>query len=299
MKSARGTLEKSVQIRSSREGVISVTATANSPKMAADLANFYVENLDRLHTRLNVTEAGRSRAFLETRVAEAEKGLRDAEDNLRTYQSQTKAVIMEGQAKAAIESMARLEGQILASEVQLRALETYATTKNPDVIRLRESIQEMREQLRRMEYGRESQSSGPTAPTADGRRVAQAAGRGKGGAVGDFAVPLGAIPETGTELARRLREVKIQETIFTLLTQQLEQAKITEAQDTPTARILDRAVPPEWKARPAVVKNAGLAALLSLVFGIGLAIVLESLRVSREQRSRVHVQGDEPRMGPA
>jgi uncharacterized protein involved in exopolysaccharide biosynthesis len=263
MRLARQRLEKLTSIKVSKEGVISVTATAYDPKMAADIANFYVENLDRLNTSLNVTDAGRSRRFLEARVSQAEQGLREAEEKLRGYQSQSGAVVLEGQAKAAIEGMARLEGQIQAAEVQLRNLETFSTSRNPDVIRLKESIDEMRRQLKQMEYGRESAA----------RRRA-----GGGGAAADFAVPLGTIPETGIQLARLLRDTKLQETVFTLLVQQLEQMKIAEAKDTPTVRVLDQAVPPEWKSRPSVSKNTALAGLVSLLAALPLAFALENAR---------------------
>jgi tyrosine-protein kinase Etk/Wzc len=290
LRDARAKLEKMTTVRVSREGVISVTATTYDPKMAADIANFYVENLDRMNTSINVTEAGRSRLFLESRVAEARMALREGEDRLKAYQSQTKAVVMEGQAKAAIEGAAKLEGQILAAEVQLKTLETYSTPRNPDVIKLRESVEEMRRQLKRMEYGRGPAGSGQRAAgsrqgtdvkgqTSEvrGQGSESSASEGEGGG-GDFAMPLGSIPTTGTQLARLIREAKIQETIFTLLTQQLEQAKIAEAKDTPTVRILDRAVPPEWKSRPSVLRNTIVAGILSLLGGVILAIVIEGMR---------------------
>jgi capsule polysaccharide export protein KpsE/RkpR len=146
-------------------------------------------------------------------------------------------------------------------------METFATQRNPDVIRLKEGIDEMRRQLRRMEYGR-------------------ATGNPKhepGGAAGDFSVPLGSIPGTGVELARLIREAKIQETIFTLLTQQLEQAKIVEAKDMPTVRILDRAVVPEWKSRPKVLQNVLVAGVSSLFLAIFVAFFLEYLEGARKR----------------
>jgi tyrosine-protein kinase Etk/Wzc len=299
MQSARIILQDMTNISASKEGVISVTASAHDPKMAADIANFYVENLDRLNTAINVTEAGRSRLFLEGRVAEAQKALREAEDRLKTYQSQTKAVVLEGQTRAAIEGAARLEGQIQAAEVQLKTLETYSTARNPDVIKLRESIDEMRRQLRRMEYGRgqkaeeRGQRSGvrgqKTGSGAVGTAVRVEEGvaeEGGGGMGGDFAVPLGSIPATGAELVRLIRELKMQETISTLLTQQLEQAKIAEAKDTPTVRILDRALPPEWKSRPSVLNNTAVAGIVSLFVGMLLAFILEGVKNAGARRRK-------------
>ena len=283
LRDARIRLQEMTNIRASREGVISVTVAAYDTKMAADIANFYVENLDRLNTTINVTEAGRSRLFLEERTAEAQTALRESEDRLRAYQTQTKAVVMEGQTKAAIEATAKLEGQILAAEVQLKTLETYSTARNPDVIKLKESVDEMRRQLRRMEHGRgEQRAEGRGQRTED--RGQRTEGRGQGtegstsedGGGGDFSMSLGSIPTTGAQLVRLIREAKIQETIFTLLTQQLEQARIAEAKDTPTVRILDRAVPPEWKSRPSVTKNTFMGGVIALLVGIVLALALES-----------------------
>jgi tyrosine-protein kinase Etk/Wzc len=282
MRNARAMLEDATDIRISREGVISITASTHDPKVAADVANFFVDNLDRLNTTINVTEAGRSRLFLEGRVIEAQKALHAAEDRLKVYQSQSKAVVMEGQTKAAIEGAARLEGQILAAEVQMKTLETYSTPRNPDVIKLKEGIEEMRRQLKRMEYGRETGGKGKE-KTTDGNEMATDGGnRGA-----DFAVALGSIPATVIELARLIRDAKMQETIFTLLTQQLEQAKIAAARDTSTVRILDRALPPEWKSRPSIARNTVMGGVFSLFVGIVLAFVLEGMERARARKREV------------
>jgi uncharacterized protein involved in exopolysaccharide biosynthesis len=66
------------------------------------------------------------------------------------------------------------------------------------------------------------------------------------------------------EQVRLIREAKIQETIFTLLRQQLERARIAKAKEIPSARILDRAAVPEWKSHPKVGLNLGVAGVLSL-----------------------------------
>ena len=52
-----------------------------------------------------------------------------------------------------------------------------------------------------------------------------------------------AVPELALQYARLFRQVKVQETLFTLLTSQYEQAKIAEARDTPTVQVLDSGVP--------------------------------------------------------
>ena len=58
------------------------------------------------------------------------------------------------------------------------------------------------------------------------------------------------IPESGTELDRLAREVKVQDQVFALLTAQLEEARVREHKDTPTLQALDRAEVPHHKHRP-------------------------------------------------
>ncbi|GAJ22508.1 unnamed protein product, partial [marine sediment metagenome] len=65
-----------------------------------------------------------------------------------------------------------------------------------------------------------------------------------------FSIPFAKLPELSLEYVRLLRDAKVQEAIYELLTQQYEQAKIMEVKDTPTVQILDRASPPEKKTSP-------------------------------------------------
>ena len=74
-----------------------------------------------------------------------------------------------------------------------------------------------------------------------------------------------------------MRDVKVQETVYTLLTQQLEQAKIAEVRDMPTVQALDKAVPADRKSRPKTVINMAIAGISSLFVGILLAFFLEYL----------------------
>lgn len=82
-------------------------------------------------------------------------------------------------------------------------------------------------------------------------------------------------------LARLLREAKIQESLFTYLTSQLEQAMIAEARDLPTLQILDRAVPSSKKVRPKVKQAVMFAGVLSLVAGFFLALIVDRIRTWR------------------
>jgi hypothetical protein len=56
------------------------------PKGAAEMANFYVDQLDRLVARFNTGEAGRQRSFVTEQLARAKGDLGAAEEALRSFQ---------------------------------------------------------------------------------------------------------------------------------------------------------------------------------------------------------------------
>jgi len=64
-------------------------------------------------------------------------------------------------------------------------------------------------------------------------------------------------PEIKFQYTRLQREAFVQNKLFTLLAQQLEQAKIDEARDETAFQVLDRAIPPERKSKPAVERLSG------------------------------------------
>lgn len=98
---------------------------------------------------------------------------------------------------------------------------------------------------------------------------------------------MNALPETGLELARLVREVKMNEQVFELLTAQYEDARVTEARDVVTVEVLDDAKPPEKKSRPhRIIMMAG-AFLASLVCGIGYAALKRDPSPGSKMRAAV------------
>jgi uncharacterized protein involved in exopolysaccharide biosynthesis len=255
-------LQDLTQIVVTKEGVIVVRIEDTDPKVAAEMANFYVDQLDRLVARFNTGEAGRQRGFVTEQLARAKGDLGAAEEALRSFQERNRAVVLQEQTKGAIDVAARLKGEIMAAEVQLQVLRNFATDANPDIVVISRRIDQMKRQLAQFEYG---ENPGRSPAGADRR---------------DFSVPFSKVPEVGLELARYTREVKVQETLVSLLTQQLEQARIAEAKDTPVVQVLDPAVPASRHVRPSFMINLGVSGLAGLLAGTLLAFVMEGARRS-------------------
>ncbi|MGB4893619.1 MAG: GNVR domain-containing protein, partial [Nitrospira sp.] len=84
------------------------------------------------------------------------------------------------------------------------------------------------------------------------------------------------VPDLALQYGRLFRELKVQETLYALLTSQYEQAKITEARDTPTVQVLDPPIPADKQIKPRVVFNTAVAGLLGACLAIILAYGLEA-----------------------
>jgi tyrosine-protein kinase Etk/Wzc len=250
---AIATLRRTTTVSVSKEGVISVAVEDTDPRLAAQMANFYLDELDRVVARFGMGEASRQRRFLTEQLARAKAQLDTAEDGLRRFQEDNRAIVLQEQTRGAIEAAARLKAEILAEEVQLGVLRDFATDANPEVVVRRRRIDEMNRQLARMQHGQ-----GPARTTT-------------GGEPRDYSVPFSRVPEVGLELARLTRDVKVQESLVTILTQQVEQARIAEAKDIPVVQILDRAVPAARHSKPRLPLNLALAAVIGLLVGFGLA----------------------------
>jgi tyrosine-protein kinase Etk/Wzc len=249
-----------------KSGILSVSVDDHDPQRAADMANAFVEELDHLSRHLTLTEASRQRAFLEGRLVEVNSDLANAEDALRAFQEKHGAIQMEEQAKSMIDLMGNLKGQLMAAQVQLGVTQRFASANSPEVDRVRTQISELQARIRNMEQG-------------EGERSA-----------GDVFLPTKAIPDLGLRYARLLRDVKVQETVFQLLTQQYELAKMEEAKDSPTIQVLDGAVVPEKKSKPSRRLIVVLAAMLSLIGASAVAVIRD--RGHREQEAGTEARGN-------
>ena len=247
-------LDKITKIEVSPEGLISVAVTYKNKYLAADIANAYIEELDKFNRETAMTTGKKYRIFIEKRLKETEDSLTKTEESLRNFQEKHRTIALDTEIEKAIETIATLKSQIILKEVQKGAA---GGINNPYIRSIDQELRELKKQLAKIEFG-----SGVK-------------GRDEFGA--GFSVPLSKLPEVSLEYARLLRDVKVQEAIYELLTQQYEQAKIMEVKDTPTVQLLDRASPPEKRCFPVRSKIVIFAFILSLIINVPLALFADYL----------------------
>jgi uncharacterized protein involved in exopolysaccharide biosynthesis len=261
---ARNKLIEALGTTSSKHGILSITVDASDPKMAADMANAFIEELSELTKRIAVTEASRRRLFFEQELDQVKGKLLLAEESMREFQENTGAMRIEDQAEAVIESFSHMRAKIAAKEVDLRVMRTYTTPRHPDFQRVEEEIKGMKEQLNMLEQ------SGEQKP--------------------DPFVPTGRIPSIETAYLRKLRELKYYETLLELIGRQYEIARVDEARESLLIQVLDKSVPPERRIKPnrlfMIVGSVcvGLVVSLAVVFLAEYRDLLRSRGSSRPLR---------------
>jgi uncharacterized protein involved in exopolysaccharide biosynthesis len=208
-----------------KSNVITLTVTDYDPATAAQIANAYVTELNRAAAGLNTGEAHRERVFLEGRLREAKQDLDQTALALSQYSSKNTIMDPQDQGRAMMDAAARVQGEIIAAEAELKGLEQIYSDDNVRVRTLKARIETLQGKLHGM-TGKQSQPAAPDYPS------------------------MTSLPILGYRYSDLYRQTKIQEAIYEFLTQQYETAKIDEARELPSVRVMDPAVPPERKSSP-------------------------------------------------
>lgn len=255
MEATRKVLEHRTTIKPmQKEGLIRISVRDHDPKRASDLANGYVDQLQRLNERLALTESSQRRLFLEQQLRQAKENLIVAEQTLQQTQQKTGMLQLDTQAKAIIATVANLRGEIAAQEVQVQAMKSFATNQNPDLVLAEEQLAGLRKQLAKVLHE---------------NNVTE----------GDIEIPTSRLPEASLAYLRAYRNVKYNETLYEILAKQYEAARLDEAKSASLAQVVDPATVPERKSFPPALILVIIGALFAGFFlGCAFVIVQEAYR---------------------
>ncbi len=128
-------------------GLVEVVVEDSDPKMAADMANAFVELLDRFNRDSRMTRGRRTRIFVERRLQDTRDSLAKAEERLAKYQAANKAVALSPEASSAIETAARLYAERAALNVRLGVIRGYTTEGSDEEIQTMQRLKQIDRQL--------------------------------------------------------------------------------------------------------------------------------------------------------
>ncbi len=261
-------LQERTSFSANEQGVVQISVEMRDPDLAAQVAQAFVAELDRVNQEKSLSRAKSSRRYIEEQLALTAANLKTASEALAKFQAKFKAVDLEEQTRVAIEKAGEIKGAIMAKEVQLAVTQQTLKADNPRILHLQKELEELRKQFEHLQFGN-------SIPFEEQR---------------DYFIPFADVPEVGLKFADLFREVKVQETVWQLLNQQYYSAKIQEARDTPTVQVLDVATPPERRTRPKRTLLVAVASILTLFLCIFFAFgqeYAENFRNNKAEFERV------------
>jgi len=226
--------------------------TDKDPRMAAEIANGYIDEFRKLSANLAITEAAQRRSFFQQQLLESQQNLLSAEEALKKTEQSTGVLQVDSQTRSLIESAATLRAQVVAKEVQLQGMRSYATEDNPEMLEAKQQLAALQAQLAKLGSSDQDAGSG-------------------------LLLPKGKVPEAEMEYIRKLRDVKYYDTISELIAKQFEMAKLDEARQGSIIQVVDTAAPPEYHSFPKRTITALVAMLLSFFAACAWALISHGL----------------------
>jgi uncharacterized protein involved in exopolysaccharide biosynthesis len=234
---ARKELSANTEISASRKGgIITISVYDRDPKRATAMAEEYVAELNRLMAQVSTSAARREREFLEDRLKVVKQELDSASKDLSQYSSKNATLDIQDEGKAIVDAAATLQGQLIAAQSELKGLEQIYTPGNVRVKSLQARVTELERKL--------DEIGGTKGISTQNTTVA-------GQNNDEFLVPsLRQLPLLGVTYGDLYRRVKIDETVYAFLTQEYELARVQEAKEIPSVKVLDPASVPERRSSP-------------------------------------------------
>jgi uncharacterized protein involved in exopolysaccharide biosynthesis len=254
MADTRNKLASRVNIAIDRKDqMIAISVTDRSPQRAADMARAYVDELNHLVSELSTSSARRERLFLESRLKQVNGDLEAAEKEFSQFASKNTAIDIKEQGRAQLETAASLQGQLMVARSELEGLRQTYVDSHIRIRTLKARVAELEAQLQQFGGKDQGKTVGPETGAAA------------------LYPSIRKLPLLGVTYADLYRRSRVQETVYEVLTQEYELAKVQEAREIPVIKVLDPAEIPEKRSYPPRLAVVGIFTmsstfLISIVF---------------------------------
>ena len=226
-----------------KSGILTIVVTDYDRQRATAMAQAYIEELNTLLSQVNNSAASKERQFLGQRLVTVNAELVSTEKELSQFSSKNATLDPQDQGKAMLDAAAALQGQLIAAKSELSGLEQIYTSENVRVRSLRAHVAELEQQINSFS-GKDYTGSTKLDPNALYPSLRQ-------------------LPVLGQQYVDLYRRAKVDETVFELLTEAYETARVEEARDTPSVKVLDTPRLPEKPSN----WSPPVLALIGLVLG--------------------------------
>ncbi len=239
------------------EGLLEVSFEDKNPQLAAEIANAFVGELNRVNREIVSERINRSREFVGERLLQVKAELDSAREAFKEFQLTHRAIDFDEQTRLAVEQAIGMKVKLAELDIDIKMKEATLGADNAKLKELKRQRETIQDQIEQLETRNPDSSF--------------------------FSLPISAIPTLRGQYEVLYSRVRVQESLYRILLEQLEQVKFQQQETTPNLSVLDSAVPPEQRSRPQRTLIVVGTFVLALLFSILLAAVVDY--VSRLKRS--------------
>ena len=243
-----------------RSGILTISVVDTNPDMAAEMANAFVEELQRRVRELSLIETANQRTFFEEYLNESRIRLEEAEKALQEYQQRKGLIMPETEIRDMMSSILKLRSQISAKNIEIATLETYTQRNNPKLRNARSQLEAMTKELAALEET--SQKSGINTK--------------------DETFKIDQTFEFEREYQHLRRNVQIASATYEALLKRFENARLSELGDFSPLQLIDPATPPDLAYGPSkrnfVMKWTAIGAFLGITWAFAVDYILKLIR---------------------
>ena len=231
------------------EGLLQVVVEDKDPEIAADMANAFVDELDKVNRHIVSERARENREFIEDRLATVKAELEKSRSDLEAFQEKNKTVDFDQQIHLAVEQAIDLKTSLAKLDIDIMVKEKTLGPDNAELIDLKRRREMYQKQLEQLERKNPDNSY--------------------------FSLPISDIPGLRGQYEVLYSRVKVGEGLYKVLLEQLENAKIAENEKSSTISVLDRATPADVKSRPRRTLIVGTTFGFSIFFALLFAAIFD------------------------
>jgi uncharacterized protein involved in exopolysaccharide biosynthesis len=276
MTKTREVVSHAAKITAAKDGFITIEYTYSDPRVAANIANAFVSELDKLNATVAISESAKRRLFYEKQIKETSISLSQAEAAMKQTQRKTgwyefggfDAGMAGGGAGVGGGGSSRVNSTVLAKAEELRAqitlrnvelasMRRFMTEQNPAYMQALATLSALKDNLTKLEGS--TNASGA-----------------------DVKVPVNQLSDTGFAYIHQMRDLKYKQSLMELYSKQFEMAKMDEAKESPLVQVVDKALPPEERSSPKRAQMMVIATILALLISIMLAFIMDALDTAKQ-----------------
>lgn len=244
--------QKNLELEIQEEGNLTITVYSKDPKKAATMANYLVERLNEVNTQLSITNAKANREFIEKRYLQNLADINSLETQMKEFQQKYGVMAIPEQIEATVKSMADIYLEMYKKEIELNVLKQNYGDDHPLTKYAKTNLDELRKKIDQL-------NSGTDISQKDVKLL----------------IPFKSAPKLANDYLKIYRNLEIQYKILEFIQPLYEQAKVEEIRNTPSVLVLDKAAPPEKKAKPRIRIFFLIGFVSSFVLGLFIVFTKE------------------------